>query len=188
MKKSKLSGKTVVVGVTGSIAAYKAAELVSALRQRGARVYVLMTQEAKRFVGEATFQALSENEVVSDLFKEIEGMTPTHIRLAERAHAFVVAPATANILAKMRYGLADDIVSCVYLATRAPVVIAPAMNCHMWDHPAVAENLKALAARPKHRVAEPESGFLACGYEGKGRLAPAERILESIEAAAAAKK
>lgn len=181
MKKSKLAGKTIVVAVTGSIAAYKAAELVSALRQRKAKVYVLMTRDAQQFVGAATFQALSENEVVGDLFKEIEGMTPTHIRLAERADAFVVAPATANILAKMRVGMGDDIVSCVYLATVAPVVIAPAMNCHMYEHAAVAENVAALKARGHHFV-DPDAGFLACGYEGKGRLAPTEKILEAIEA------
>lgn len=182
MKKNEFSGVTVVLGVTGSIAAYKAAELVSALRQRGATVYVLMTQEAQKFVGPVTFQALSENEVVSDLFHEIEGLTPTHIRLAERADVFVVAPATAHILAKMRQGLADDIVSCVYLATQAPVVIAPSMNCHMFDHVAVKENVEALKQRG-HLVVEPESGFLACGYEGEGRLASLETILESLKAA-----
>lgn len=179
MKRAKVKGKTIVVGVTGSVAAYKAAELVSTLRQQGANVYVLLTPSAARFVGAATFQSLSENPVVSDLFQEIEGMTPTHIRLAEQADAFVVAPATANILAKMRYGLADDIVSCVYLATRAPVVVAPAMNCHMLEHPAVAENLRALRERG-HTLVEPDTGFLACGYEGKGRLAPTEKIIEAI--------
>lgn len=179
-KRSKLKGKTVLVGVTGSIAVYKAAELVSALRQGGARVFVLLTGEAQKFVGVATFQALSENQVVSDLFQEIEGMTPTHIRLAERADLFLVAPATAHILAKMRYGLADDIVSLVYLATQAPVVIAPAMNCQMLEHPAVEENMKALRERG-HCFVDPDEGFLACGYEGKGRLAATEKILEAIE-------
>jgi len=178
MKKNEFSGKTVLVGVTGSIAAYKAAELVSSLRQLEAQVYVLMTPEAKKFVGPVTFQALSEHEVVHDLFKEIEGLTPTHIRLAERADVFVVAPATAHILAKMRYGLADDIVSCVYLATQAPVVIAPSMNCHMFEHPAVNENLEALRKRG-HTLVDPDTGFLACGYEGKGRLASNETILDA---------
>lgn len=177
MTKSNFADKTILVGVTGSIAAYKAAELVSALRQQGANVYVLMTQEAKQFVGPVTFQALSENEVMSDLFTEIEGLTPTHIRLAERADLMMVVPATAHILAKLHYGLADDIISCVYLATQAPVVIAPSMNVHMYEHPAVVENLQQLKKRG-HTIVEPESGFLACGYEGKGRLASLETILD----------
>lgn len=172
-----------MVGVTGSIAAYKAAELVSALRQKGASVYVLMTPEAQKFVGPVTFQALSENEVVSDLFKEIEGLTPTHIRLAERGDLLMVVPATAHILAKLRYGLADDIVSCVYLATQAPVVIAPSMNMHMFKHPAVAENLQQLRERKGHTIVEPEEGFLACGYEGKGRLASLDTLLDKASKA-----
>lgn len=177
MKISDFKDKTILLGVTGSIAAYKAAEIVSTLRQAGAKVYVLMTEEAKQFVGPVTFQALSENDVVSGLFKEIEGLTPTHIRLAERADLFLIAPATAHILAKLHYGLADDIISCVYLATRAPVVIAPSMNVNMYEHPAVRENMQALKKRGNSFV-EPESGFLACGYEGKGRLASTETILD----------
>ncbi len=180
MKKSSFSGKTILVGVTGSIAAYKAAELVSHLRQQGANVYVLMTREAKKFVGPVTFQALSENDVVSDLFKEIEGMTPTHIRLAERADLMMVVPASAHILAKLNYGLADDIISLVYLATKAPLLLAPSMNVNMWEHPAVVENVQALKKRG-HTVVEPDAGFLACGYEGKGRLASLDQILEAAQ-------
>lgn len=178
MKKSSLKDKTVLVGVTGSIAAYKAAELVSALRQLGAKVYVLMTPGAQKFVTPITFQALSENQVLTDLFTEIEGLTPTHIRLAERADLMMIVPASANILAKLKSGMADDIISCVYLATTAPILIAPSMNVHMLEHPAVKENLKALKER-KHHIVEPEAGFLACGYEGKGRLASLDVLLEA---------
>ncbi|OUM96439.1 MAG: phosphopantothenoylcysteine decarboxylase [Thermobacillus sp. ZCTH02-B1] len=186
METGSLRGRTIVVGVTGGIAAYKAAALVSRLTQRGADVRVIMTESATRFVAPLTFQALSRNPVHTDIFDERDPAVISHIDLADRADLFIVAPATANIIAKMAHGLADDMLSTTLLATTAPILVAPAMNVHMYAHPAVQANLRLLAERGV-RFAEPGTGPLACGYVGKGRMAEPEEILAAAEALLAEK-
>ena len=181
METDTLRGRSIVVGVTGGIAAYKAAALVSRLTQRGADVRVIMTESATRFVSPLTFQALSRNPVYTDIFEERDPSVISHIDLADHADLFIVAPATANIIAKMAHGLADDMLSTTLLATTAPILVAPAMNVHMYAHPAVQANLRLLAERGV-RFAEPGTGPLACGYVGKGRMAEPEEILAAAEA------
>jgi phosphopantothenoylcysteine decarboxylase/phosphopantothenate--cysteine ligase len=177
---SGLKGREIVVGVTGSIAAYKASELVSQLVQRGAGVTVVMTRSATQFVGPLTFQSLTRRRVMVDPFDLESVVDPTHISLTDRAELVVVAPATANFLAKAAHGLADDILSSLLLAVRCPVLVAPAMNDRMWGHPATQENLATLRKRGV-RFVEPDSGFLACGSYAKGRLADPARILLDVE-------
>ena len=167
---------TVVLGVTGSIAAYKACELVRLLVKRCDDVHVVMTEHARAFVTPLTFQTLSRNPVECDLFADPQDWKPGHISLAAAADLVVVAPATANILAKMAHGLADDLLSSTLLATKAPVVVAPAMNTGMWENPATQANVAALAARGV-RVVQPGTGDLACGTEGAGRMAEPTDIL-----------
>jgi phosphopantothenoylcysteine decarboxylase/phosphopantothenate--cysteine ligase len=181
MVSSSLRGRTIVVGVTGGIAAYKAAALVSRLTQRGADVRVIMTESAAKFVAPLTFQTLSRNPVYTDTFDERDPAVVSHIDLADHADLFIVAPATANIIAKMAHGLADDMLSTTLLATTAPILVAPAMNVHMYAHPAVQANLRLLAERGV-RFVEPGTGQLACGYVGKGRLAEPETIADTAEA------
>src|SRR5208337_1979234 len=166
---SVLKDKTIVVGVSGGIAAYKAAELVRQLVARGAKVRVMMTRNAAEFIAPLTLQTLSSNPVATDTFSLTQESEIGHIRLADSADAIVIAPATANVIAKAAAGIADDLVTTVLLAARCPVAFAPAMNVHMYAHPTVAENLARLLARGV-TVIEPEEGALACGYEGKGRL------------------
>jgi len=180
MVSSSLRGRTIVVGVTGGIAAYKAAALVSRLTQRGADVRVIMTESAAKFVAPLTFQTLSRNPVYTDTFDERDPAVVSHIDLADHADLFIVAPATANIIAKMAHGLADDMLSTTLLATTAPILVAPAMNVHMYAHPAVQANLRLLAERGV--FVEPGTGQLACGYVGKGRLAEPETIADTAEA------
>jgi phosphopantothenoylcysteine decarboxylase/phosphopantothenate--cysteine ligase len=175
-----LSGRTIVVAVSGGIAAYKACELVRLLTQRGADVQVVMTAHAREFVTPLTLQTLSGRPVASDTFDLTQESEIGHISLADRADAIIIAPATANVLAKMAHGLADDLLSTVLLATRAPVVIAPAMNVHMWEHPATQSNLATLRQRGVY-VVEPGTGSLACGYEGPGRLADPADIVETLD-------
>ncbi|ULL17412.1 bifunctional phosphopantothenoylcysteine decarboxylase/phosphopantothenate--cysteine ligase CoaBC [Paenibacillus sp. H1-7] len=175
-----LKGKTIVLGVSGGIAAYKAAAICSKLKQSGAEVYVIMTESATKFIAPLTFQTLSRHDVIVDTFDEKDASVVSHIDLADRADLFVVAPATANIIAKMAHGLADDMLSTTLLATTAPVLVAPAMNVHMYEHPAVIANMKLLGDRGVLFV-EPGTGQLACGYVGKGRLEEPERIVEAIE-------
>lgn len=175
-----MQGKRIVVGVTGGIAAFKAASLVSQLVQRGYEVRVMMTKSATKFVTPLTFQTLSRNDVAVDIFEEKVPERITHIDLADHTDLFVIAPATANIIAKMAYGLGDDLLTTTILATEAPVSIAPAMNVHMYQNPIVQENLKRLQALGFH-VIEPGSGQLACGYVGKGRMAEPEEILNWVE-------
>ncbi|AEI44434.1 bifunctional phosphopantothenoylcysteine decarboxylase/phosphopantothenate--cysteine ligase CoaBC [Paenibacillus mucilaginosus] len=170
-----LQGKTIVLGVCGGIAAYKAAALCSRLTQAGAKVRVIMTESAAKFIAPLTFQALSRHEVAVDTFDEKDPSVIMHIDLADSADAVIVAPATANLIGKMALGLADDMLSTTLLATEAPVFVAPAMNVHMYAHPAVQANLQTLAARGV-RFIEPGVGQLACGYVGKGRLAEPEEI------------
>jgi len=169
--------RNIVLGVTGSIAAYKAVELTSQLAKEGFDVRIVMTANALRFVTPLAFKTLSRHPVVTDLYDEEEGWKPTHIRLADEADLLLIAPATANVIAKMANGLADDALTCIALALnpRAKILLAPAMNGKMWLHPATQQN----AATLKQRGAEfigPEEGMLSCGYEGVGRLWPVDAI------------
>ncbi len=175
-----IKDKTIIVGVSGGIAAYKAAELVRILVTRGARVRVMMTRNATEFITPLTLQTLSANPVATDTFSLTQESEIGHIRLADTADAIVIAPATANVIAKAASGIADDIVTTVLLAARCPIAFAPAMNVHMYEHPTVGENLARLRARGV-TVIEPEEGALACGYEGKGRLCDPAAIAEELE-------
>lgn len=177
---SRLRDKTIVLGVSGGIAAYKAAEILRLLVQRGAKVRVMMTRNAREFITALTMQTLSQSPVATDTFSLTEESHIGHIRLADDADAVLIAPATADIIAKAAAGIADDIVTTVLLATQAPVAFAPAMNVHMYAHPAVAENLARLRARGAI-VVEPAEGELACGYEGKGRLPDPAIVVEELE-------
>ncbi|WP_145045446.1 bifunctional phosphopantothenoylcysteine decarboxylase/phosphopantothenate--cysteine ligase CoaBC [Paenibacillus xylanexedens] len=181
-----LNGKKIVLGVTGGIAAYKAATLCSRLVQRGADVHVIMTESAKQFITELTLQTLTRNVVYSDTFDEREPSVVSHIHLADLADLVLVAPATANVIAKMAHGMADDMLSTTLLATTAPVMIAPAMNVHMYDHPAVQHNMNLLVQRGTLMI-EPSEGQLACGYVGKGRLEEPDTIVDVVEQFFAAK-
>ena len=169
----------VVLGVTGSIAAYKACELVRLLVKRGDDVHVVMTEHARAFVTPLTFQTLSRNEVACDLFNEPRDWKPGHISLAA-ADLVVVAPATANILAKMAHGIADDYLSSILLATKAPILVAPAMNVGMYENAATQANLATLRARGVVLV-EPGTGELACGTTGVGRLADPSVIFKAAQ-------
>ncbi|WP_160033602.1 bifunctional phosphopantothenoylcysteine decarboxylase/phosphopantothenate--cysteine ligase CoaBC [Paenibacillus sp. An7] len=175
-----LKGKKIVLGVTGGIAAYKAATLTSKLVQKGAEVHVIMTESAKKFITELTLQSLSRNRVYTDTFDERDASVVSHIHLADTADLVLVAPATANTIAKMAHGLADDMLTTTLLATTAPVMIAPAMNVHMYEHPAVVTNMNTLHSRGVHFI-EPGVGQLACGYVGKGRLEEPETIVAVLE-------
>jgi phosphopantothenoylcysteine decarboxylase / phosphopantothenate---cysteine ligase len=176
-----LKNKKIVLGVTGGIAAYKAAELVRELVRAGAQVYVIMTRSAQAFITPLTFQTLSGNPVATELFNLIEESEIGHISLADRADILVIAPATANVIGKIAGGISDDLLSTVVMATQAPVLIAPAMNVHMWENRIVQENIQKLRQGGYHFI-DPEAGELACGYEGKGRLAKAPAIIEEIRA------
>lgn len=178
--------KHVLLGVTGSIAAYKAAELVRMFVDAGDEVRVAMTDAACRFVAPLTFQTLSRYPVSIDSFAQPDGWKPGHISLADWADVAVVAPASANTLAKMRCGIADNLLSSLLLATKAPVAVAPAMNVGMWENPATQENIAALAARGIE-VIGPETGFLACGTNAKGRMSSPAEIFEAVNRLAAAR-
>jgi phosphopantothenoylcysteine decarboxylase/phosphopantothenate--cysteine ligase len=171
--------KLIVLGVTGGIACYKAVELVRLLVTKGFSVQVVMTRGAMEFVTPLTFQTLSGRPVASETFNLTQESQIGHINLADSAAAFVIAPATANIIGKIAAGIADDLLTTVLLATRAPVLIAPAMNIHMYEHPIVRANLRRLAEIGYHLM-EPDAGYLACGYEGKGRLPDPEKILAGV--------
>jgi len=175
-----LKDRRVVLGVTGGIAAYKAAELVRELVRRGARVRVVMTDHACRFVTPLTFETLSGSPVCTDLFRPAGHFEINHIALAEYAEIVVVAPATANLIGKMAAGIGDDLLTTVLLATEAPVLICPAMNEKMYANPVVQENLAGLVSRG-HSVLEPGYGELACRSEGRGRMAEPHEIAEEIE-------
>lgn len=172
----------IVLGVTGSIAAYKAAELVRMMVREGWGVKVVMTEGATKFVTPLTFQTLSRNPVATGLFDEICDWRPNHVSLAQAADVLCVAPCTANVLAKLAHGIADDELTATALACRAPLVVAPAMNDAMFDHPATQANLAVLRGRGA-RVVEPATGELACGSEGRGRLAPLGDILKTVKEA-----
>ena len=176
----KLTGKEIVLGVTGGIAAYKSAEVVSRLRKQGAQVHVIMTENATKFVAPLTFETLSNHPVVTDTFARPDTWEVEHIALAKRAELFAIAPATANILAKLAWGLADDMLSTTALATRAPMLVAPAMNVGMWEAEATRQNMATLRQRGVH-VVGPGSGFLACGDSGAGRMAEPAEIVAAME-------
>ncbi|MGH7388798.1 MAG: bifunctional phosphopantothenoylcysteine decarboxylase/phosphopantothenate--cysteine ligase CoaBC [Candidatus Rokuibacteriota bacterium] len=175
-----LDGRELILGVTGSIAAYKAVYLLRELVRRGAGVTVCLTEHAGQFVGPLTFRTLSGRPVLADLFDPQSEEAVEHVALAERAHALVVAPATANVLAKAAHGVADDFLTTLLLAARCPVLMAPAMDGGMWDHPAVVENVATLRRRGV-TVLEPEAGALASGLSGRGRLPEPEAIVEALE-------
>jgi phosphopantothenoylcysteine synthetase/decarboxylase len=171
-------GKNIILGVTGSIAAHKAADLASLLTKQKCNVRVVMTADAQRFITPLPFKALSRNPVVTGLYDEEEGWKPTHIELADEANLLLIAPATANVMAKLAHGIADDALTCIALALnpKAKVLIAPAMNGKMWLHPATQENMAALEKRGVEFIG-PEKGMLSCGYEGVGRLWPVDAIV-----------
>ena len=180
--------KNVALGVGGGIAAYKAAELARALMERGFSVQVLMTRSAEEFIRPLTFAALTGRKVITSLFsaasaEDTLSSAIEHIRVAQENQVLVIAPATADLLAKLAHGLADDFLTTTYLAFTGPVVLAPAMNTNMWNHPATQENLAKLRARG-HVIIEPDDGILACGMVGPGRLAEPERIAEAVTAVA----
>ena len=177
-----LTDKTVVLGVTGSIAAYKAADIASKLTQAGARVEVIMTKSATEFIGPLTFRNLTGRQVVTDMFDLASEFSVEHVALAEAADIVVIAPATANIIAKLAGGIADDMLSCTVLATEAPVIIAPAMNVNMYQNTITQENLVKLKVRG-FTIVDPEYGRLASGKTGMGRLAELEKITTAIEQA-----
>jgi phosphopantothenoylcysteine decarboxylase/phosphopantothenate--cysteine ligase len=174
-----LDGREIVLGVTGSIAAYKAVLLLRELTAAGARVTVCLSGNAKHFVGALTFRTLSGRPVLDDLFDPQSDVAVEHVAIAERAHAIVVAPATANLVAKAAHGIADDALTTVLLAARCPVLVAPAMDGGMWEHPAVVENVATLRRRGV-TVLEPEAGLLASGLSGKGRLPEPPVIVEAL--------
>ena len=169
------SAKTIVLGVTGSIAAYKSAELASVLVKQGHQLFVVMSDDATQFITPLTLQTLSKNPVMTTFFDEKENWRPGHIELADRANLLLIAPATAHIIAELAYGLAHHPLAAIALATRAPILIAPAMNGKMWMHPATVDNVEKLKSRGVEFIG-PEEGMLACGYEGIGRLWKVEDI------------
>ena len=166
------TGKNIVLGVTGSIAAYKAADLTSQLAKQGCEVHVVLTADALRFITAVPFKTLSRHPVVTDLYDEVDDWQPTHIKLADEADLLLIAPATANTIAKLATGIANDALSCVALAlnARAKTLVAPAMNGKMWLHPATQQNVATLRSRGV--------GLLSCGYEGLGRLWPVDKVAE----------
>jgi len=174
-----LAGKCIVIGITGGIAAYKTPDLVSRLVKAGADVHVVMTEAAARFITPLTLQTISRNPVTTGMFETPEKWEVKHISLADRADLLAVVPATANIIGKVSTGIADDILSTVIMATKAPVLFVPAMNVHMYENPVFQGNLKKLASYG-YRFLEPDMGPLACGYEGKGRLPGLDIIFEEI--------
>lgn len=186
-RNKQLFGRSgIILGVTASIAAYKAAELVSRLKQEGADVHVVLTPDAGEFITPLTFQSLSGNPVHHDIFGQSENFNPAHIALAERGDLILVAPATADFIGRVAGGLADDLLSAAIMSASVPVLFAPAMNRNMYRNAIVQDNIKKLKKYGYHFVG-PESGYLACGYEGIGRLASAEKILAKIKSLLALK-
>lgn len=170
----------IALGVTGGIGAYKAVEIARGLQKNGHEVVAIMTRAAEHFVGPLTFEAITRRPVITDQYKAGANADIEHIAIASNIDLLLVAPATANTIGKFANGLADDFLSSLYTATKAPVMIAPAMNTNMFDHPAVARNLETLVARGVH-VVDPGSGYLACGWVGKGRLAEPEDVVAAVE-------
>jgi len=176
----------IALGVTGGIGAYKAVEIARGLQKNGHEVVAIMTRAATEFVGPLTFEAITRREVITDQWKTGANADIEHISIASTIDLLLVAPATANTVGKFANGLADDFLSSLFVATKAPVLIAPAMNTNMFEHPAVAKNLETLMARGVH-VVDPGSGYLACGWVGKGRLAEPEAVVAAAEMVLASK-
>jgi phosphopantothenoylcysteine decarboxylase len=172
---------TVVLGVAGSIAAHRAVDLTSLLVKAGCVVRVVMTADAQRFVTDLPFKTLSRGPVITDLYDEEEGWKPSHIRVADEADLMIIAPATANTMARLAHGFAEDALGCVALALNpgVPLLMAPAMNGKMWLHPATQANVAILASRGVEMLG-PDRGMLSCGYEGVGRLLPVEQIAARV--------
>lgn len=175
-----LKDKSIIVGVTGGIAAYKVVDLVSRLKKRGAEVFVVMTKGAQEFVTPLTFQTISQNPVSTNMFSQPNAWEVEHISLADRADTIVIAPATANIIGKIAGGIADDMLTTVVLASKAPIIFAPSMNVNMFENTLTQRNIETLK-KIGHHIIEPEDGFLACGYTGKGRLPQTDIIIDEIE-------
>ena len=175
-----MKDKNILLCVTGGIAAYKSASLTSKLVQKGAKVRVLMTKAATEFISPMTFQALTKNSVYTNILNELDPSIISHIDLADWADLVIVAPATANIIAKFANGIADDMISSTFLAMTSPVFIAPAMNVHMYENFATQNNIKVLKSHGYHFI-EPGTGMLACGYEAKGRMEEPENIIKEVE-------
>ncbi len=174
-----LAGRTIVLGVTGSIAAYKAAEIVRRLTELGADVHVTATRGGLQFVTAVTLRTLSANPVITDMFEDPSEWDVQHISLASRADAVLIAPASANAIAKLAHGIADEFLYTLALATRGPLLIAPAMNTRMYEHPATQANLELLRSRGAH-IIDPEAGWLACREVGRGRLADPECLVAAV--------
>ena len=181
MEQSRQNETDLLLGVTGSVACYKACELTSTLTQDGYAVDVVLTETASDMIAPGTFRALSQRTVYTDLFDEAEERQPVHIDLADRADLAVVAPATANLIGKVANGIADDLLCSLLMAisSRIPVLICPAMNSNMYDNPFVQENISALRDAG-YEFVEPDEGYMACGDVGEGRLATVDQILESV--------
>jgi len=175
-----MKGKTVVFGITGGIAAYKSCEIVRLLVKAGAEVHTILTPAAQHFVTPLTLQTLSRNPVHTDMFQIMEEMDKGHISLADGADVVLIAPATADVIAKAAHGICDDLLTTVLCATKATVAFAPSMNVHMWENPITQENVKKLQNLGWHLI-EPDEGELACGYEGKGRLPDPGEIVKFVE-------
>ncbi len=174
-----MKSRNVLLCVSGGIAVYKAVALVSKLTQAGNNVKVIMTESAKQFVTPLSFQVMSKNDVYFDTFDEKDSSSIAHIDLADWADLLIVAPATANVIGKLANGIADDMLTTTYFAATCPIWLAPAMNVHMYDHPAIKRNIARLA-EDGCRFIEPSEGYLACGYVGKGRLEEPEKITQLV--------
>ncbi len=183
---NRLSNREILLGVSGGVASYKAADLCSRLVQLDAKVTVIMTESAHQFIGATTFEALTGRPVYSHAFTAHEHFQGEHIGLARRAHLVVIAPATAQTIARLAHGMADDLLSTTVLVTTAPVVVAPAMNCNMWEKPAVQRNVTQLVSDGYHIVG-PEEGWLSCGQIGAGRMADPGLIIREIESVLASR-
>ena len=173
-----LSGKNILIGLTGGIAAYKICELIRMFKRNNANVRVICTPNALNFVTKLTLQNLSQNEVGIEEF-EVEDFKPEHISYADEADIMVIAPTTANTISKIANGICDNLLTSVVCAFKKPVIIAPAMNCNMWENPVIQANIKKLSSLG-YKILEPENGFLACGYDGKGRLCSLDKIFDEV--------
>lgn len=174
------SGKTIVLGVTGSIAAYKACEMVSLFKKEGSDVRVILTKEAAAFVTPLTFQTISQNKTITDMFESPEDWNPRHVALADEAALVLIAPATANIIGKLASGICDDMLTCTVFASKAPVLIAPAMNDRMYRHPVTQGNIARLK-KIGYRFVGPVKGRLACGCEAVGHIADVKDIVNEAK-------